>query len=167
MKILFIQGIHNFSLRERFVKDVSEATGYEVIYHSFDYGLFEKQKHLEFIKEINQIVRETDDRFIILAHSFGGILAHSLDAHTYTKVDRMITFATPHALPHFLLKRLTAHLPYIPHIPVPLESCGFYADFTVPFFLTKSRYAKSHRNYLGTHTQVMNRKAFFRNLILH
>lgn len=167
MRILFIQGIHNYSLKEKFVKDVSEATGYEVIYHPLDYGLFSKRKHHELLQEANRIIQETDDRFIILAHSFGGILAHSLEIETYAKVDKVITFATPHSLPLFILKCLTSHIPYKSKIPVAIqESCGFYADTSVPFFITSNKHTKSHKNYLGTHTQVIDRKAFFKKLVL-
>lgn len=167
MRILFIQGIHNYSLKEQFVKDVSEATGYEVIYHPVDYGLFSKNKQLSLLEDLNRIIEETDDRFIILAHSFGGILAHSLDTKSYAKVDKIISFASPHSLPLTLLKNLTEHLPYNRQIPVAIqESCGFYADTTVPFFFTRNKHGKSHKNYLGTHTQVFNRKAFFKKLVL-
>lgn len=166
MKIVFIQGIHNYSLGKRFLADVSEATGLEITHFPMDYGLFDHKKHLDLLKQVENAVVRTNGKIIILAHSFGGILAHSLSDETYTKVEKVITLATPHGLPTTAFKRLTGHLSYRSKLPVPLqESCGFYMDLTVPYFFTKNKNSARHLNHIGTHTRVPNRKTFFKNLV--
>ena len=166
-KILFIQGIHNFSLREQFVKDVKEATGLEVVYFPYLYGLMDTDKQLELIGKVNAHIAGDDSRYIILAHSFGGILAYCLEEKTYEKVEQIITFGAPHQVQFAWFKDTLSKLPYRTEVDVPLQkSCGFYFDFTVPFFFTRHPHAKSHTNHIGSHTSVPNRKKFFRKLIL-
>ncbi len=166
-KILFIQGIHNFALTERFIKDVSSGTGLEVITFKKDYGLWDIKKHNELLVDIETYIKEHDERFIILAHSFGGILAYCLSDEAYARVDKIVTFAAPHQVPFSWFKRLLAQLPHRTHVPVPEQiSCGFLFDPTVPYFFTKLETALQHKNFVGTHTFVPNRKAFFKKLIL-
>jgi len=167
LKILFIQGIHNFSLKERFIKDVSEATEMEVVHFPLLYGLTETAKHAELIQKIDAYIEQSDDRFIILAHSFGGILAHCLSDHTYEKVDKILTFASPHSVPFGWFTELVQRLPYRAQVPVSIQkSCGFFFDLNVPFFVTRNPHAHAHKNFLGTHTFVPDRKGFFRTLVL-
>lgn len=166
-KILFIQGIHNYSLKERFVQDVSEATGMEVVYFPADYGIADTKRQLELIEKANGYIRESEERFILLAHSFGGILAYCLEDAVYEKVDRIITFASPHQVPFAWFKALIGKLPYKSEVPVQeQESCGFYFDLTVPFIFTRYRDTCRHKNFIGMHTHVPDRKKFFRSLIL-
>ena len=166
-KILFIQGIHNFALTERFIDDVSQGTGLEVLTFQTDYGLLETDKQRELIATIETHLAESEDRFIILAHSFGGILAYCLSDAAYKNVDKIITFATPHQVPFGWFKKILNKLPYRPQVPVEIQkSCGFFFDTTVPFLFTKQSHAANHRNFVGTHTSVANRKTFFANLVL-
>lgn len=162
-RILFLQGIHNFSLREGFLKEVSEATGLPVDHFPMHYGLNDMKKHRELIGKANALIEGSDDRFIVLGHSFGGELAYCLSDAAYQKIDRIVTFASPHKL-SFARRR---GLPFRENVPVASrDSYGFYFDPVVPFFLTKHPTARAHKNVVGTHTRVPDRAAFFRKLVL-
>ncbi|MBP9817096.1 MAG: hypothetical protein KBD05_03670 [Candidatus Pacebacteria bacterium] len=166
-KLLFIQGIHNFALTERFIDDVSQGTGLEVVTFQTDYGLVETEKQRELIATIEAHLTGSDDRFIILAHSFGGILAYCLSDAAYANVDKIITFATPHQVPFRWFTNILKKLPYRPIVPVEVQtSCGFFFDTTVPFLFTKHQHGTTHRNFVGTHTSVPDRKTFFARLVL-
>lgn len=165
-KILFIQGIHNYLLGDRWVRDVEEATGMGVVRFPMLYGLMEHEKQLALIRQVNEHIVNSDDRYIVLAHSLGGLLARSLSDEAYERIDRIIMLASPHRVPFAWFSRVVGKLPYRKELPVPVESCGFYFDPVVPFRFTRDPEATSHQNFIGTHTQVPNRKAFFRRLIL-
>jgi len=137
----------------------------EVVRFPMLYGLLESEKQLELIAQINALLEGSNDRFIVVAHSLGGILARSLSDTAYTKIDKIIMLAAPHQVPFPWFLEVVEKLSYRTHVPVPVESCGFYLDPIVPFRYTRDPEAVLHRNYLGTHTQVFDRKRFFRQLI--
>ena len=165
-KIIFIQGIHNFELRNRFILAALRAAGFEVSFFPIFYTVHQTRKQLELIGKIEAHLAASDDRFILLGHSFGGILAYSLREELYAKVDRIITVAAPHQVGFGWFRSVLARLPYRSDVSVQhQESYGFLFDTTVPFIFTRYAGAGRHRNLLGTHNRLLNSRTFVNRLL--
>ncbi len=140
--------------------------GIEVHYFPMFYSLHHTNKQLALIHEINSFLEKEDGQFILLGHSFGGIISYSLREDLYRKIDSIITIASPHQVNFDWFKRILVKLPYKTHIKVRIQrSYGFLFDTTVPFIFTKYLNSHSHKNLIGTHNSILNRGSWVKKLL--
>jgi len=165
-KVVFIQGIHNAENHNKLFLEQFRDAGMEVIHFPLFYTLKEYDRQLELIQKINEYMEETDGRFIIIGHSFGGILSYCLREDLYQKVDKIITVASPHQVEFKWFKKILSRLPYRREVGVPdQQSYGFVFDTTVPFIFTRYTSAQKHQNLIGTHNRILNSQKLVRNWI--
>ena len=155
-KIIFIQGIHNPPERDEPLLEAIRSLGHEVQYFPMLYTLEESDKQLALIQDINAFLEKQSDTFTILGHSFGGIISYSLRDDVYTKVDSIITVASPHRVPFAWFKVILDKLPYKRNITVnDQRSYGFLFDRTVPFVFAKYENTQSFRLLWGRHNRIL------------
>jgi predicted alpha/beta hydrolase family esterase len=165
-KIIFIQGIHNFKIRNYIILKALESLGTKVYYFPMFYSVYQTDKHIQLIDEVNALLTKEDGRFILIGHSFGGIICYSLKKELYAKIDTIITIASPHLVPFAWFKKILANIPYKPDVIVPKQiSYGFYCDGVVPYIFTKYPHSQQHTNLWGTHNTVLNSNSLILKLL--
>lgn len=166
-KIVFIQGIHYLNFRTKPLFKALHSLGYEVVFFPLFYTVHQTEKQLELIEKINTYLKEsiTDEQVILLGHSFGGILAYSLDDEVYQKVSKIITVGSPHSVTYRWFQKTLNKLPYKQEVSVTLQrSYGFFFDTTVPFVFTRHSSSIVHKNFWATHNQFLQSKRFVKKL---
>lgn len=165
-KVIFVQGIHNFSFRNYFIFKALRSLNFEVYYFPMMYSLNQSHKHLALIDEINTFLEKAEGTFTLIGHSFGGVISYSLNDEHYDKIDRIITIASPHQVQFRWFKRILNKLPYKNNVKVKEQrSYGFLFDTTVPFMFTKYDNSDSHKILVGTHNFVLNSSTLIKKLI--
>ena len=165
-KVIFIQGIHNFRFRNYLIFKALESIGKEVYYFPMFYSLHQADKHLALINEINSFLEKEEGKFILLGHSFGGVISYSLREDLYEKIDSIITIASPHQVRFKWFKKIINKIPYKKHIKVREQrSYGFLFDTTVPFIFTKYNNSDPHQNLIGTHNFILNSRSLVKKII--
>ena len=167
-KIIFIQGIHNDGVMDRLMLESLEAMGFEVVYFPLFYTLYEPEKQLALISRINEFLEALDEgeRVVVLGHSFGGIIAYSLRDDLYTKVEKIVTVASPHRVGFKWFRDIRDQLPYKKDVVVDEQiSYGLLFDGRVPFFLTKYPKAKHYHVFLSAHNTVLTSRSLIRKLV--
>lgn len=165
-KVIFIQGIHNFRFRNYLILKAFESIGMDVFYFPMFYTLHQTDKHLALIGEINSFLEKEDGKFILVGHSFGGVISYSLKEELYKKIDSIITIASPHQVKFVWFRKIINKLPYKTHIQVrEQKSYGFLFDTTVPFIFTKYNNSHIHKNLVGTHNIILNSSSLVKKLV--
>lgn len=165
-KVIFIQGIHNFRFRNYFIFKALESVGKEVYHFPMFYSLHQVDKHLALITQINSFLEKEDGKFILLGHSFGGIICYSLREDLYEKIDSIVTIASPHQVKFKWFRKILNKLPYKKHIKVKDQrSYGLLLDTTVPFIFTKYDNSNIHQNLIGTHNIILNSSSMVKRLL--
>jgi len=137
-KVIFIQGIYTFNLRSRFVLKTLHSLGIEVVYFPMFYALHQTDKHIDLINQINCFLEKENGTFTIIGYSFGGIISYSLREDLYSKIDRIITIASPHQVKFKWFRKIIDRLPYKSDIKLERqETYGFFLDPVVPYTFTK------------------------------
>jgi pimeloyl-ACP methyl ester carboxylesterase len=166
-KVIFIQGIHNLQFRNKPLFKALHSLGYEVIFFPVFYAIHQTEKQLELLEKINTYLDESspNEEFLLLGHSFGGILAYSLNDTSYQKVGKIITVGSPHSVTYKWFRNTLDKVPYREEVPVALQrSYGFFLDTLVPFVFTRKPSAQVHKNFFGTHNQFLQSKRFVRKI---
>lgn len=165
-KVIFIQGIYTFNLRSKLVLKALRSLDIEVVYFPMFYALHQTDKHINLINQINSFLEKENGKFTIIGYSFGGILSYSLREDLYSKVDRIVTIASPHQVKFKWFRKIIDRLPYKKDITLERqETYGFILDPVVPYTFTKYENSKSHKNVLGTHFVFSNRNVFLKKIL--
>jgi len=139
MRIIFVPGIKTWKFYlDGWKKDLAQhfADDERIFLDDFMYLHFEYKK-LE--KIIAQGVKLLDDGkpTIIIAHSFGGILAKTMiDRSKHHKVQKLITMASPHKMVLWGVRKTKTYLQTPACVDVPTQTFGGYMDSIVPFYQT-------------------------------
>ena len=130
------------------------------------YTLYEEDKQKHLISRINKYLEKSSDQYILVGHSFGGIIAYSLSENAYKRINKIITIASPHRVPFKWFKRIINKIPYKQSVNVEEQlSYGFLFDTTVPFIFTKHNSSKKHKNLLGEHNLILNNFEFITKIL--
>lgn len=166
-RIIFIQGIHNFRLRNYSLFKLLKSMGHEVVHFPMFYSVNQTEKHKDLIDRLNTFLDDNQYRYSLLGHSFGGIIAYSLKEEHYSKIDRIITVASPHQVRFKWFKRIVDRLPYVQQeiIVKDQRSYGFFFDTTVPFIFTGRRRGVVHKNLIGTHNLILNSPSLIKKIL--
>jgi pimeloyl-ACP methyl ester carboxylesterase len=139
MRILFLPGIDTQKWKLAFWrKDLSKAFPKAEIVFLDDIFYFYFQ-HDRIQKIVEQGIRIVQDKIptIILAHSFGGIIAKAIIASSpEANIQKLVTMASPHRLNYLGIKEAKKAIHSPLSVPVPTETYGGYFDVLVPFPLS-------------------------------
>lgn len=171
-RILFVPGIHTPKWHVRWwKKDLKKKFPYsqklrkklenqfsnheiifmdKVIYYYWQHETLEEllQKGVEIIND--------GIPTIIVAHSFGGILAKAMISRAKNaSIVFFLTMSTPHSLNYAKISDAKKYIAAPEQVPIPAESMGGYFDIIVPFFLSKLKDGKKHTNYFCEHMSFL------------
>jgi pimeloyl-ACP methyl ester carboxylesterase len=166
-KLLFVQGILNWATRPKNLLDELQTLGYEVIYFPLYYQTEDLHLQKQLIQNIDKYLRDLPqgEEVILLGHSFGGVIAHSLSTESCKRVEKLLTVASPHNVPLNWFKKIQANLNYQKTPAVEAQySFGCYLDMVVPFIFTKSKNSK-HKNFLALHNTLLKDKNFIKKIL--
>ena len=153
MRILFVPGIKTWKfyldgwkkdLEQHFPND-ERIFLEDPIYLHFEY------KKLE--KIIAQGVKLLEDGkpTIIIAHSFGGLLAKTMIHRAkHHKVQKLITMASPHKMTLWGVQKTKKYLQTPATVSVPTQTFGGYCDLIVPFYQASIK-GSPHKNIGSLH----------------
>jgi len=154
-RIIFVPGIKtwNFYIKG-WKKDLKKIfPEQEIIFlNDIFYFHWEKNKTKKIVDKGTKIL-QTPKKTIILAHSFGGILATKMisNLEDTSFIEKFITMATPHQMKIFGVKKAKESLKWTENINTNLYTFGGYLDPVVPYFWTQSKNSKSHKNLWCEH----------------
>lgn len=153
--IIFIQGIlHPESNSKQFIAELTKQ-GHQVTFFPLFYFITETKKHHSLIEKVNHFLDTSDQEFIIVGHSFGGILAHCLRLDLYHKISKIITIASPHAGKNPVVLHAISKLPYHQDLGTQRITLGYFLDVVVPFWDTRHPQTDKHILRIGGHTSAL------------
>lgn len=153
--IIFIQGILHPDINSK--KLISELTkaGHQVTFFPSFYFIIDTNKHFDLIAKVNEFLKTHDGEYVVVGHSFGGVLAHCLSPEVYTKISKIITVASPHIGKNPLVRAAVSKLPYQHNLWVRRITIGYYFDTIVPFWDTRHPQTSKHITRMGMHGSLL------------
>lgn len=161
-KVLFIQGINFNQKRSDFIEKYFTDMGYEVVILECSYSYKEVDKIKLFIKKINQVVKGFKGHdTILVAHSFGGIIASSLDLISLEKFKKIIFVTAANRHNRFGIEKVKKEINYrdiakLPDFTDKIYSIGVYFDHLIFFLFSKLTH--NHKNFLHYHNSIYRTK---------
>jgi len=153
MKIIFIPGIKTpkwylRSWKKDLQKNFPQA---EIIFlDNFFYWWWQIPKLEKIIQQGTKNLQK-EKPIILIAHSFGGILAKSIIRQDRKKqIIALITMASPHNFNFLGIKRTKKLIKSPDFVTIPTFTFGGYLDFIVPFPTTKTKNSH-HHNFWTMH----------------
>lgn len=67
-KVIFIQGIHDFSIKNKKLINFLNESGFEVIYFTAFYTVIDIKEQKKLLTKINQYIKESPEIVSILGH---------------------------------------------------------------------------------------------------
>mgnify|MGYP001588033599 CR=1 FL=1 len=132
-KIIFIQGIHDIPLKNKKLFKFLEKEGFEVVYFPLFYSVYDTEKQKELVRLVSGYIESSPESVSILGHSFGGVIAYSLDDEVYKKVNAIITVATPHGVSYKWFRNILVKLNYKEREVSSQITIGMAYDLVVRF----------------------------------
>lgn len=164
-KIIFIQGIHDIPLKNKKLLGFLADQGFEVKYFPCFYTLYDTEKQKDLISDISKYVRNQPEKVSILAHSFGGIVAYSLEDEVYKKIDNIVTVATPHSIKHIWFAKLTSKLNYKERNVGKQVAIGMLYDFVVRFKHAGRKASLPDYIFPGFHESLLRDKKCMKKVV--
>ena len=157
IRLLFVPGIHTPKWYVKWWKkdihnhfsDIDSIFLDDVVYYYWQHEILE-----DIVQEGTRILRDGRPT-IILAHSFGGILAKSMIARSRGNISFFLTMATPHTMTYVGIHRAKKYISAPETVAVPAESMGGFFDPVVPFFLSRLPGAHRHTNLFCEHMSFL------------
>lgn len=156
--IIFIQGILHPEINSRNLISQLAKRGHHVIFFPSFYFIIDTKKQLALVDKVNEYLDTHEGEFVIIGHSFGGILAHSLKPELYKKISQIITLASPHTGKNPVVLSAISKLPLVTNLWVRRTTVGYYMDTVVPFWDTPHPQTSKHINRIGIHGSLLRGK---------
>jgi hypothetical protein len=166
-RVVFIQGIHDIPIKNKKLLEFLREEGVEVKYFPVFYTIYDIEKQKELILSISQYIRNGTESVSILAHSFGGIIAYSLDDEVYSKVDSIVTVATPHSLKYLWFKGLISKLNYKEREVRLQVSIGMSYDLVVRFYHAGRKATAPDHVLSGFHESLLRNKKCMKRVVAY
>lgn len=164
-KVIFIQGIHDFSIKNKKLINFLNESGFEVIYFTAFYTVIDIKEQKKLLTKINQYIKESPEIVSILGHSFGGILAYSLDEESYKKIYSIVTVGSPHTLKHKWFLKVISDVGYKKHTVRKQTSVGMSDDILVDKKYTNYSTELPYYVLTGFHETILRNKKIMQKVI--
>ncbi len=153
MRILFVPGIKTWQwYLTGWKKDLEEYfPDIEIVFLDKPIYIHTQKKKCDEIVKHGVEILDDGKPTVILAHSFGGILAKTMIKRAKNhKVIKLITMASPHTMKAFLVESTKKFLQTPESVEVPTITFGGTLDPIVPYKYTKTKNS-THENFVCEH----------------
>ena len=164
-KIIFIQGIHDITAKNKKLFSFLEQEGFEVKYFLLFYSVYDTEKQKYLAQIISESIKEDLEDVSILGHSFGGIIAYSLDDEVYKKIKTIVTVSSPHRLRYKWFKSILSKLNYKERVVSSQISVGMLYDFVVRFHHAGRSASAPDIILPGFHESLLRNKIIMKKVI--
>lgn len=129
------------------------------------YYIYLQHDRLKKIVQEGKTIIQDGEPTIIIAHSFGGILAKAIISHSpKANIKKLITMASPHRLNYLKIDEAKKVISSPFRVNVPTETFGGYFDPIVPFpfsYIDK----QNHSNFPVEHMAFLFSRAERKEII--
>ncbi len=166
MRILFICGINNYEWQLKgWKKDLSSLLPENEVIFLSQWYLHPQRKKINTLVQKGISIMEDCKPTIIIAHSFGGILAKSIIAQSKNhNIQKLITMASPHQMNMLKLKEAKTYLQTPESVNTKTLTFGGIFDPIVPFWKTHTKNS-IHKNFWCNHWSFLYSKKIRKKII--